>query len=172
MNNEEKILKKLDNHDILFEKQGALLEEICVLIRKQGTTLEEHGVVLNEHTATLNEHSAILKEHSAILNEHTAILNEHTATLEDHSAILKEHSAKHEKHEASLEGLHQSVAIIEVEHGRKIGALFDGYSLLSDGVKQIQAVLPKLEKSADDVAIIKSAVAEHSKKFGNLRVVS
>ncbi|MCL2387912.1 MAG: hypothetical protein FWC89_10255 [Defluviitaleaceae bacterium] len=62
-----------------------------------------------------------------------------------------------------LDNLSESVAVIEVEHGQQIRALYDGQSLMSDNIKQLLPVVELAEKTAMEVSVIKLVVTGHAK---------
>ncbi|MCL2602953.1 MAG: hypothetical protein FWD90_00570 [Defluviitaleaceae bacterium] len=62
--------------------------------------------------------------------------------------------------------LNQTVAVIELEHGKSLGALHDGYKLLYDEVTRMR---PVVEATANDVETIKSVVTRHSGIFSALK---
>jgi peptidoglycan hydrolase CwlO-like protein len=66
-------------------------------------------------------------------------------------------------------GMRENVALIEVEHGQKLGALFDAYSAMSDDIKLILPTVSLAEKTASDIVAIKCAVISHAKIFGALK---
>jgi archaellum component FlaC len=67
---------------------------------------------------------------------------------------------------ADVSRLNKSVSIMEVEHGKSLGALHDGYKFMYDEIKYMK---PIVENTAKDVEIIKSVVTKHSNIFSVLK---
>ena len=69
---------------------------------------------------------------------------------------------------SQIERLSQSVAVIEVEHGKMLGVLSDGYSLMSDNIKKL---LPpdETEDLVTDVSMLKKVVTSHSQTFQKMK---
>jgi len=68
-----------------------------------------------------------------------------------------------------VENLSESVAVIEVEHGKMLGALSDGYSLMSDNMNQLLPLVDKVKNIGEDVAVIKSVVSNHAVIFNKIK---
>ncbi|MCL2386883.1 MAG: hypothetical protein FWC89_04945 [Defluviitaleaceae bacterium] len=66
-----------------------------------------------------------------------------------------------------VEDLSETVAVIEVEHGQKLGALFDGYKLVSEGLQR----LPEFGETIEKVSMIENVVTEHSKTVNVMKAV-
>jgi len=64
--------------------------------------------------------------------------------------------------------LSESVAIIEVQHGQSLGALHDGYKLLSDDIKIMK---PIMENVAVNLSILVPTVTSHAKMFSALKAI-
>lgn len=92
-----------------------------------------------------------------------------TSTVEKHGVLIDGLTTTVKDLTAQVEDVRHTVAVIEVEHGQKIGALFDGYSRVSDDIKQILPVVELAEKTATDVSIIKTAVTSHAKIVNALK---
>jgi len=96
--------------------------------------------------------------------------NQRLGKLEAGQSKLEAGQAKLEAGQANLEEsvdrLHGSVAFIENDHGKKLGALLDGYSMLSENMRDIK---PIVEKTALDVAIVTASVSVHTDKFTALK---
>ena len=63
-----------------------------------------------------------------------------------------------------LDKLEQNVARIEVNHGQKLDALFDGYKMMSEKIDQLSLV----EAQEDDMAVMKAAIKHLSSKIAEL----
>lgn len=63
----------------------------------------------------------------------------------------------------------ETVATIEVEHGKQLGALFDGYSLMSDNIKRVLPAVEIAEKTAEDASALKNVVSGHAKIFNAMK---
>ncbi len=63
-----------------------------------------------------------------------------------------------------LDKLEQNVARIEVNHGQKLDALFDGYKMLSEKIDQLSLA----EAQEDDMAVMKAAIKHLSSKIAEL----
>ena len=73
--------------------------------------------------------------------------------------------------EVETKRISQSVAVIEVEHGRRLGGLEDGQGLILDKLERIETIVPVAEATAIDVELIKNAVTSHSKAINALKSV-
>ena len=62
----------------------------------------------------------------------------------------------------------ESVVLIENDHGKKLGALLDGYSMLTDKVEPLPGAVDALQ---EDVAVIKAVVTSHSMDINVLKAV-
>ncbi len=91
---------------------------------------------IQEDVAELKEDVAELKEDVAVLKEGVADLNERVVRLEDDSQFIK--------------GV---VAKIEVEHGRKLGAFYDGLLMNREIVNTYDDRLRKVEKDVETHSI-------------------
>ncbi|MCL2215878.1 MAG: hypothetical protein FWB91_02535 [Defluviitaleaceae bacterium] len=139
------------NDDIL----NLILVKLTSLEEGQ-TRIETEVVDVRKEVVTLSEEVASLSEEVASLSEEVAALNEKYLILDDKTDILSEGLAR----------VSESVAVIEVEHGRSLGALHDGYKSTSDAIKHIK---PIVEATAEDVALVKIAVSSHTKVFNALK---
>ena len=96
-----------------------------------------------------NKILAILEKQGALLEQiqsEQKLTNQRLEKLEQGQVIL----------ETEVTRIRQSVATIEVEHGKSLGALHDGYSLVYEGMKYIT---PIVEKTAEKVSVIEAAVS-------------
>lgn len=66
--------------------------------------------------------------------------------------------------EREVRDVKQNVARIEVNHGQKLDALFDGYKMLSEKIDQLSLV----EAQEDDMAVMKAAIKHLSSKIAEL----
>jgi len=68
-----------------------------------------------------------------------------------------------------LSAIQHSVARLENEHGDKINALFDGYSMRGDQIARLQEHLDeRLDAIQTDLSYIVSKIAQHERKFVRL----
>ena len=73
--------------------------------------------------------------------------------------------------ELEISRIRQSVATIEVEHGRALGALLDGYSLHHDKLKPLAPLPDAVRALQDSVYIIEQVVTGQSKDIKNIKEV-
>ena len=131
-------------------------DDILNLILVKLTSLEEGQTRIETEVVDVRKEVVTLSEEVASLSEEVAALNEKYLILDDKTDILSEGLAR----------VSESVAVIEVEHGRSLGALHDGYKSTSDAIKHIK---PIVEATAEDVALVKIAVSSHTKVFNALK---
>ena len=86
--------------------------------------------------------------------------------LKDDVTGLKSGQAKLE---AEVARIRESVAVIEIDHGRSLRALHDGYNLLYDKLEPIPAAVETLQ---EDVAVIKLVVSSHSHSIQTLKAAN
>ncbi len=96
----------------------------------------EYLASIQQSIAGIQEDVAELKEDVAVLKEGVADLNERVVRLEDDSQFIK--------------GV---VAKIEVEHGRKLGAFYDGLLMNREIVNTYDDRLRKVEKDVETHSI-------------------
>ena len=96
----------------------------------------EYLASIQQSIAGIQEDVAELKEDVAVLKEGVADLNERVVRLEDDSQFIK--------------GV---VAKIEVEHGRKLGAFYDGLLMNREIVNTYDDRLRKVEKDVETQSI-------------------
>ena len=96
----------------------------------------EYLASIQQSIAGIQEDVAELKEDVAVLKEGVADLNERVVRLEDDSQFIK--------------GV---VAKIEVEHGRKLGAFYDGLLMNREIVNTYEDRLRKVEKDVETHSI-------------------
>jgi len=154
--------------DILYEKmiRGVLYMEnenvmnlILAELKDIKGELARQGEVQAQHGEVLEHHSQVLEHHSQMLEHHSQMLEHHSQMLEQHGQVLSQHGD-------ALSRLSHSVAAIEQNHGRSLGALHDGYSLLYDKLAPLPDAVRKLQ---DDMSIVKNVVASHSRDIKVLR---
>ncbi|GAW28955.1 hypothetical protein [Carboxydocella sp. ULO1] len=74
-----------------------------------------------------------------------------------------------QQHSQQLSAIQHSIARIENEHGEKINALFDGYSMRGDQIARLQEHLDeRLDAIQTDLSYIVSKIAQHERKFVRL----
>ena len=110
--------------------------EYLASIQQSIAGIQEDVAELKEDVAELKEDVAELKEDVAVLQEGVADLNERVVRLEDDSQFIK--------------GV---VAKIEVEHGRKLGAFYDGLLMNREIVNTYDDRLRKVEKDVETHSI-------------------
>ena len=96
----------------------------------------EYLASIQQSIAGIQEDVAELKEDVAVIKEGVADLNERVVRLEDDSQFIK--------------GV---VAKIEVEHGRKLGAFYDGLLMNREIVNTYDDRLRKVEKDVETHSI-------------------
>lgn len=67
--------------------------------------------------------------------------------------------------EREVRDVKQNVARIEVDHGQKLDALFDGYKMLSEKIDRLSLV----EAQEDDMAIMKAAIKHLSAEITEIK---
>ena len=97
-----------------------------------------------------------LKQGQAKLETGQAETNQRLDKLEQGQSKLEQGQYKLEAETARIR---QSVANIEVEHGRKLGLLIDGHTLITDKLDPLPEAVETLQ---EDVSVIKLAVMDHS----------
>ncbi|MCI9458070.1 MAG: hypothetical protein HFE44_14060 [Oscillospiraceae bacterium] len=123
------------NEDKILEYLASIQQSIAG-IQEDVAELKEDVAELKEDVAELKEDVAELKEDVAVLKEGVADLNERVVRLEDDSQFIK--------------GV---VAKIEVEHGRKLGAFYDGLLMNREIVNTYDDRLRKVEKDVETHSI-------------------
>lgn len=80
--------------------------------------------------------------------------------LEENIAFTKSINDKLEENIAFTRRINQSVAVMEVDHGGKLNALFDGYKANSEKLDKIETDIQKIqsivEKHDNEIYLIKS----------------
>ncbi|MCL2463018.1 MAG: hypothetical protein FWF44_10160 [Defluviitaleaceae bacterium] len=71
------------------------------------------------------------------------------ARFDNLEAKFENLEAKVDNLEEGQSRLHESVSVIELEHGQKLGALFDGYQLLYDVATEIRSDVAVLKGNQD-----------------------
>ena len=72
-----------------------------------------------------------------------------------------------------LEKVSQSVARIENDHGNKISALFDGYTLRGDQIERLREHLDeRLDSIQTDLSYVVSKVAQHDRNIVKLNKIA
>ena len=70
--------------------------------------------------------------------------------------------------ESEVTRIKESVILIENDHGKKLGALLDGYGMLADKVEPLPGAVDALQ---EDVSVIKAVVTSHSMDINVLKAV-
>ena len=107
---------------------------------------------LNNRFDKLEDKVENVTEEVANLNQKFTNLNQEVTNLKQELAVIK-----------------RSVILIENDHGKKIGALFDGYQLLSEKIDRMMPLVEKIPQMQDDISIIKSVVTRHAGIFNAMR---
>lgn len=165
MNNfEEKVLSVLEQHGKMLEHHGRLLEKLSIIQEQQGKTLERHSKTLEQQGKTLEQHSKTLEQQGKTLEQHSKMLGKLSKTQDQQGKTLEQHSKTLKHQGKTLEGLmsevayvkmraenaSESIAVIEVDHGRKIGALFDMVSRIQDDTKETNAIVKSLHEKQEN----------------------
>ena len=129
-------------------------EKILAILEKQGAALDKAVVVVEQMQGDILE----LKQGQAETNRRLEKLEQGQTKLEQGQVRL----------ESEVTRIRQSVATIEVEHGKSLGALHDGYSLVYEGMKYIT---PIVENTAEKVSVIEAAVSINTDRIKVLEPV-
>jgi len=102
-----------------------------------------------------------------VLDKLTALEQGQTETNKQIASLKEETNEQIASLTAETTRIRQSVAVIEIEHGKSLGALHDGYKLVYDKLKPLPEAVEILQ---DDVSVIKAVVTSHSKDINTLKV--
>jgi len=84
--------------------------------------------------------------------------------------MYTEFSGRFEKIENELTKTNQHLARIEQDHGEKITALFDGYSMRGDQIERLREHLDeRLDVIQTDLSYVVGKVAQHERNFLRLK---
>ncbi|MCL2199922.1 MAG: hemolysin XhlA family protein [Defluviitaleaceae bacterium] len=157
MNKEDKILEMLEN---LTYGQSELKSEITGIKTRLDNIEEDVGHIKEDaaHTKTRLDNIEADVGH---IKEDVAHTKTRLDSIEADVAYTK----------SRAETTSQSVAVIEVEHGKMLGALSDGYSLMSDNIKTMLPEVKKIGGMVEDISMIKSVVTIHSTRFAKMKAV-
>ena len=144
--------------------------EVLQQILNKLTAIEQGQAITNQRLGNLEQGQAKLEQGQAKLEQEQAKTNQRLGNLEQGQTKLEQGQTKLEQGQTKLETeiirIRESVAIIENDHGKKLGALFDAYSILSDKLEPLPGAIETLQ---EDVAIIKTVVTSHSKDISALK---
>jgi len=88
------------------------------------------------------------------------------AELANETASLRANMAT----KADISELRQAVARIEVEHGQKIGALFDAFELRGDEIRQLREHMDaRFDALAADISLLVKKSFQHDNEIRDLR---
>ena len=104
----------------------------------------------------LNEVKGIKSDVSELKHSQTET-NQRLDKLEQGQTKLEQGQSKLE---SEVTRIRESVVLIENDHGRKLGALLDGYAMLANKLEPLPDAVETLQ---EDVSVIKAVVANHSK---------
>lgn len=149
MNNEDKILKKLDNHEAIFSEHNRV-------VNKQNR-------LMNKMLEVLNDQGQILKVHSKLFVGLENKLINHDELFEKIGLQLIEHDKHFEKIEIKL--FNRDEKFIVIEH--KINKIDISVNEMKDVLDGVALMLRKLneEKTANDhrVSELDETVQSHTK---------
>jgi len=127
-------------------------DELGKLILNELKSLNNRFDKLEDKVENVTEEVANLNQKFTNLNQKFTNLNQEVTNLKQELAVIK-----------------RSVILIENDHGKKIGALFDGYQLLSEKIDRMMPLVEKIPQMQDDISIIKSVVTRHAGIFNAMR---
>jgi len=169
MNKEDKILEILEN---LVDGQARIETKVDNLevevlglktavggLETRVESLETKVGNLETETKSLNTKVGNLEAEIGSLKTKVENLETETKNLKTEVSEVKDRTIR----------TSESVAVIEVEHGKMLGALSDGYSLMSDKMNKLIPAVDKIETISVDVSAIKSVVTSHAKTFSIIK---
>ena len=106
-----------------------------------------------------------LKEGQAETNQRLTKLEQGQAMLEQGQAMLEQGQSRLETEVAEIK---ERVILIENDHGKRLGAIYDGYMLLHDKLEPLPAAVEALQ---DDMSVVKAVVISHSKDINKFKNV-
>ncbi len=132
MNNEEKILS------ILEAMQGSIttMQGSIMTMRGNITTMQGNITTMQGDITTMQGDITTMQGDITKINNRLDMLESEQSEIA-----------------AAVKRIDRSVLLIENEHGRKIGALFDGYQASLDRDKAIEPRVTKLERTTDRLGL-------------------
>ena len=120
-------------------------------LQESMTTMQGSMTTMQESVSTLQEDLSSFKED--VKEEFTAVKGDLTAVKGDLTAVKQEVSTV----KGDTQRTREIVTRMEIEHGQKLGALFDANSMNYDKIKE--EITPILEKHDDDIEKLKIHVS-------------
>ena len=142
MKNEEKILTMLEGLTSTVTKQGTALDKLTSTVEGLSSTVTKQGAALDKLVGKVDK-----------LETDVAKLQQGQDRLETDVAKLQQGQDRLE--EIIIE-TKESVVLIENDHGKKIGALFDAQSRIHDIAKEILTKVNRIDARLDrhDIEIV------------------
>ena len=122
-------VKEVTNEQ-LFEMMELMYSELSKGLKKNAEGIKKNGEAIERNAVAIKENAAAIKENAAAIKENTAAIKENTAAIKENTVAIKGNSAE-------IASNRHVILKLELEHGKKIGLLLDGYQFHSEKLDYI-----------------------------------